>query len=182
MGVSIDELGDRASKAESRVDIAGRCAVFAESDVIHKQQQGAREEHLMAGMCHALVNSYMSNVAKGKTIEGPICFQGGVAANAGMKKAFEEVLGEKLLVPDEHKVMGALGASLLAMDLYRDRQGSDRGAREGSNFRGFGVGEASLELRESRCSGCSNGCNLISVETGDGKWGYFGDMCGRYSC
>src|SRR5690606_168427 len=40
MGLHIEELGALAVRAENPVRIAGRCAVFAESDIIHKQQLG----------------------------------------------------------------------------------------------------------------------------------------------
>ena len=36
----IEEFGDIALKAERNVRIAGRCTVFAESDMIAKQQYG----------------------------------------------------------------------------------------------------------------------------------------------
>jgi activator of 2-hydroxyglutaryl-CoA dehydratase len=38
LNIPIEEFGDRALKSTSAVRIAGRCAVFAESDMIHKQQ------------------------------------------------------------------------------------------------------------------------------------------------
>ncbi|HZK02596.1 MAG TPA: acyl-CoA dehydratase activase, partial [Anaerovoracaceae bacterium] len=44
LGVSIEDLGEMALKAKSPVSIAGRCAVFAESDIIHKQQLGCTME------------------------------------------------------------------------------------------------------------------------------------------
>lgn len=171
LGVSIEEMGDMAASAKKAVPIAGRCAVFAESDIIHKQQIGVREDELMAGMCHALAATYMSNVAKGKKIESKICFQGGVAANKGMKKAFEEVLGCKVIVPKEHKVMGAYGMALLAKE---KSLGSTR-------FNGFEMGETDIEMKEHRCSGCSNGCQVTAIESGGKARGWFGDRCGKYS-
>jgi len=171
MGITIEELGDMAAAAEKAVPVAGRCAVFAESDIIHKQQTGVPEDQLMAGMCSALASSYMNNVAKGKRIKNRICFQGGVAANKGMKKAFEELLGCSVFVPTEHKVMGAYGAALLA----KDRNfGTTR-------FRGFETGDEDLVLREKSCSGCSNGCSVTAVLASGKPYGYFGDVCGKYS-
>jgi len=171
MGVSIQELGDMAAEAKGAVPIAGRCAVFAESDIIHKQQMGAREDELMAGMCRALVNTYMSNVAKGKKIREKICFQGGVAANKGMKKAFEDVLGYEIFVPEEHKIMGAFGAALLAKEKRITR----------TNFKGFETGTLNLKLHERECIGCSNNCMITSVEVQGEKYGCFGDICGKHS-
>ncbi len=59
------------------VRIAGRCAVFAESDMIHKQQLGHNQEDIIRGLCNALVRNFLSNVGKGKDIKVPILFQGG---------------------------------------------------------------------------------------------------------
>lgn len=171
MGVSVEELGDMAADAEDSVTIAGRCAVFAESDIIHKQQMGIRDDELMAGMCKALALTYMSNVAKGKKLEPKICFQGGVAANRGMRKAFEELLGCDIFVPKEHKIMGAFGAALLAQEKNTGK----------TKFKGFETGEANLNLREIHCSGCSNGCSVTAVEADEHIHGYFGDRCGKYS-
>ena len=171
LGVSVEKMGDMAASADRAVPIAGRCAVFAESDMIHKQQTGVREEELMAGMCRALAVTYMSNVAKGKKLEPKICFQGGVAANKGMKKAFEEILDCEVMVPVQHKVMGAYGAALLA----REKNPAS------TRFNGFETGTADIELIEHGCRGCSNECQVISIESGGEARGWFGDKCGKYS-
>ena len=63
-----------------------RC--FAESDLIHKQQLGYPVEDLLYGLCQALVRNYLANLALGKDLLPKISFQGGVATNKGMVKAF----------------------------------------------------------------------------------------------
>ena len=171
MGISIEELSDMAYQASDYVNIAGRCAVFAESDIIHKQQAGAREDELMAGLCRALVATYMSNVAKGKKIEPKICFQGGVASNKGMRKAFEEILGADIIVPDQHKIMGAVGAAMLAKDKSTGK----------TDFKGFETGCLELSLKDYQCNICSNNCNVVKITNGGSQYGCFGDKCGRYS-
>lgn len=171
MGIPIEKLGEMAAAAKKAEPVAGRCAVFAESDIIHKQQTGIREDELMAGMCNALAATYMSNVAKGKKLENKICFQGGVAANKGMKKAFENLLGCEVIVPEQHKVMGAYGAALLAKEK----------SPVSTRFRGFETGSLGLELKEHDCTGCSNSCRLTAIETDGKAQGWFGDKCGKYS-
>lgn len=171
MGIAIEDMGNMAADAQGWIPIAGRCAVFAESDIIHKQQTGAREDELMAGMCRALAMTYMSNVAKGKKIKPGICFQGGVAANRGMKKAFEEVLNHEVIVPREHKIMGALGAALLAAEKTTCS----------TRFKGFDTGDMDIRLIERACEGCSNMCSIVEVNADEHRYGCFGDVCGRYS-
>ena len=104
--IPIEEFGGYAVRARNPVRIAGRCAVFAESDMIHKQQLGHNLEDIIAGLCEALVRNYMNNVGKGKEILAPVVFQGGVAANIGLVQAFNKYLGIEVMVPKHHGVMG----------------------------------------------------------------------------
>ena len=93
IGVSIeDEFGKLASKSTSPPRIAGRCSVFAKSDMIHLQQVGTEIYDIVSGLCYALTRNFKSNIGKGKEFVKPIAFQGGVAANTGIVKAFEDIL------------------------------------------------------------------------------------------
>ena len=92
MNMTVEEFGRLGLEADRPERIAGRCAVFAESDIIHKQQQGAERANIIAGVAAALVRNYLSDVARGKQIRGKVFFQGGVSANAAIKKAFEDAL------------------------------------------------------------------------------------------
>ena len=86
LGIPIEDFGDYAIRSENAVNIAGRCGVFAESDMIHKTQMGYSKEDIIHGLCDALVRNYLNNVGKGKDIKPPIVFQGGVAYNKGIIK------------------------------------------------------------------------------------------------
>ena len=55
LNLSIEEFSALALAAENPVAIAGRCAVFAESDMIHKQQMGHSLSDIAGGLCEALV-------------------------------------------------------------------------------------------------------------------------------
>ncbi len=172
LNILIEEFGEVALQAESPVRIAGRCAVFAESDMIHKQQMGCSLPDILAGLCEALVRNYLNNVGKGKEIIAPVVFQGGVAANVGMIRAFEKELGLPVKVPPYFNVMGAVGAALLSREAV---------ARKGpSCFKGFRVSEMDFKTGSFECSGCSNLCEVIEIkEEGDiiARWG---DRCGKW--
>jgi predicted CoA-substrate-specific enzyme activase len=110
-----DEFGSLALKSKNPPRIAGRCSVFAKSDMIHLQQIATPDYDIVAGLCFAMARNFKSSIAKGKKIERPISFQGGVASNLGMRRAFEsvfELAGGELVVPEFHKEMGAIGAAL----------------------------------------------------------------------
>jgi predicted CoA-substrate-specific enzyme activase len=115
--VSIEEFGEMSLKSEHPPRIAGRCSVFAKTDMIHLQQEATPDYDIVAGLCFAMARNFKSNIAKGKQFKKPISFQGGVAANKGMVRAFEEVLelgrGE-LIIPRYFTSMGAIGAGLTA--------------------------------------------------------------------
>jgi predicted CoA-substrate-specific enzyme activase len=117
LGLSIEELGQEALHSTSPAFVAGRCAVFAKSDLMHLQQAGVSRRDILAGLCMALARNYLSSVGKGRKLETPINFQGGVAANPAVVRAFETVLqlpGGSIRVPPHYRVLGALGAALAA--------------------------------------------------------------------
>ena len=174
LDIPIEEFGGFALKANAPVRIAGRCAVFAESDMIHKQQSGHSTEDIIAGLCDALVRNYLSNLAKGKNIEQPIMIQGGVAANVGIVAAFEKAIGEKLTVSPHYDVMGALGAAILAK-----REIEEKGGK--SNFNGFGVSDNEYKTISIECDGCSNSCEVIKIMSNETVVACWGDKCQKYS-
>ena len=68
LGVEVEEFGQIALKSQHPTQIAARCTVFAESDLVHKIQMGHTKEDIIAGLCHAVANNYLNNVGKGKKI------------------------------------------------------------------------------------------------------------------
>ncbi len=113
----IEEMSKRALQSKNPARIAGRCSVFAKSDMIHLQQIGTKPEDLIAGLCFALARNFKSVIAKGKGISTPVAFIGGVAANRGMVRAFEKILDishHELIIPEYYNCIGAIGAVLCA--------------------------------------------------------------------
>ena len=159
LNVPIEKFGETALKSENPARIAGRCGVFAESDLIHKQQLGYPVEDLLYGLCQALVRNYLSNLALGKELLPVFSFQGGVATNSGMVKAFEEALGHKVIVPENHQTMGAIGAALLAMENHQYTETHTK-------FKGWQVGDMHFSSITCDCSGCSNNCEVITIVEG----------------
>ncbi len=171
LGLRIEELGSIALNANAPVRIAGRCTVFAESDMIHKQQMGHNLEDIVAGLCEALVRNYLSNLARGKELREPILFQGGVAANRGIRAAFERELGKEIIVPRHHNIMGAIGAALLALETTPPE----------SRFRGFSLARHRLVSTSFYCDDCPNTCGVIEVSDGESVIARWGDNCGKWS-
>ena len=115
LGLSQAEFGSLALTSRNPVKIAGGCTVFAESDMIHRQQSGAKLEDIIYGLCRTLAQNYLTVAAAGKEIATPVVFQGGLARNPGMVRALEEILGFDLSIPAHPELTGALGVALLAI-------------------------------------------------------------------
>ncbi|KPJ50257.1 2-hydroxyglutaryl-CoA dehydratase [candidate division TA06 bacterium DG_26] len=171
LGIPIEEFGQLALKSRTRTNIAGRCTVFAESDMVHKAQLGVSTEDILNGLCEAIVRNYLNNVGKGKDIEPPIVFQGGVAANVGVLRAFERELGVELLVPKYYHVMGAIGAAILARE-------ETKGER--TTFSGLEVKDMEFMTRCFECNGCPNRCEVIETLKEKKVIDRYGDRCGKW--
>ena len=116
---TIEKFSEIALRSKNPPRIAGRCTVFAKSDMIHLQQIATPDYEIVAGLCYALARNFKGNIAKGKEMKSPVAFTGGVAANAGMRKAIREVFllkDEDFFVPDYFASMGAIGAVYAVLD------------------------------------------------------------------
>lgn len=116
---TIEEFSNIALKSKNPPRIAGRCTVFAKSDMIHLQQIATPDYDIVSGLCYALARNFKSNVAKGKNIIKPVAFVGGVAANAGMKRAIKDVFSlndDEFIIPEFFTSMGAIGAVYTVLD------------------------------------------------------------------
>jgi predicted CoA-substrate-specific enzyme activase len=133
IGLSIEnEFGAMALLSKDPPRIAGRCSVFAKSDMIHHQQIATPLHDIVAGLCFALARNFRSTIARSKEIRKPIVFSGGVAANAGMVRAFREILNLRegeLIIPAHHASMGAIGAVMHVSDM-KDRHFTFKGLNE----------------------------------------------------
>jgi predicted CoA-substrate-specific enzyme activase len=171
LNMNIDDFGNRAAQSKDPVNISGQCTVFAESDMIRKQQMGYALEDILYGLCKALVHNYLHNVCSGMEVAVPVAFLGGVAFNQGMVRAFRETLGiENVIVPPHHEVMGAMGAALLAAE--------DRSRRGGvTRFHGFEASEATYRVSFFECKVCPTLCEIAQISLDGGVLGCWGGRC-----
>ncbi|AOY74510.1 acyl-CoA dehydratase activase [Clostridium formicaceticum] len=117
LDLKLEDYSVFTEKAQSIPRIAGRCSVFAKTDMIHHQQEGVCVEDLLLGLAYALVKNYKAAVIKKLPIKKPIVFIGGVAYNLGIIRALKDVLGldeGEFIVPQTPGNTGALGAAVIA--------------------------------------------------------------------
>jgi predicted CoA-substrate-specific enzyme activase len=170
LNLTLEEFSQIAVRSKRPASIAGRCAVFAESDMIHKQQVGHRQEDIVMGLCQALVRNYLGSVCRGKELRPPVLFQGGVSANLGMRRAFTEALRQEIIVPKHHMVMGAYGAALLAADAVRGD----------TTFRSFAVATRPIHTQSFDCEDCANHCEILEVVEAGTSHTRFGGRCRKW--
>ncbi len=151
LDVAVEEFGDYSKKSKNPVKIAGRCTVFAESDLVHKMQMGYQKHDIIAGVCRSIVLNYLNNVGKGKDIKAPIVFQGGVSKNKGVVKAFSDITGEKIVVDNLGHLMGAIGIAILARESEKEK------------IFDFSVTDIEFQTVGGDCGGCPNNCEIICV-------------------
>ena len=114
-GVGLDEIGPLALQAKVPVRLTSVCTVFVESDIMSYLAQRKTIEDILGGVHKAIATRTMSLIRR-VGVENEVTFTGGVSLNIGMVRALEEVLGQPINVSAEGHYMGALGASLFALE------------------------------------------------------------------
>ncbi len=170
LNISIEELSERALLSRDPTPIAGRCTVFAESDMIHKQQTGHHQNDIVMGLCQAMARNFLGNVCAGKEILAPVILQGGVSANKGIRRAFNEALKTEVIIPRHNMVMGAYGAALIAL----------RTDPPATRFRGFSLCDREIATRCFRCEDCPNRCEVIEIIDHGAPIGRSGGRCRKW--
>jgi predicted CoA-substrate-specific enzyme activase len=150
-----------------------RCTVFIETDINHNQQKGVAVDDICSALCYSIVQNYLNRVVEDRKIGDVIFFQGGTAYNRGVKNAFEQILGKKVIVPPHHDIMGAIGTAHLAREAMAE-------TTEASRFRGFDLRKYEYQCSSFECTACSNLCEVRVVDIkGQGKL-FYGSRCGKF--
>jgi len=117
MKYKVEEISKLISETKKTPVIAGRCSVFAKSDMIHAQQKGFQPAEILKGLCEAVARNFKSCITKGKDIETKVAFIGAVSQNLGVtefiKQSFE-LSDDDFFVPQYYSWIGALGSAMLA--------------------------------------------------------------------
>ncbi|HUJ75610.1 MAG TPA: acyl-CoA dehydratase activase, partial [bacterium] len=115
LGVGAPELARRASAFTGRVPrIASRCAVFAKTDITHAMQEGHSLDAVAAGLCDGISRSMLDVLLKGRKLSAPVGLLGGVARNARIASAIQDIVDAPVVVPADCQCAAAIGAALLA--------------------------------------------------------------------
>ncbi len=124
MQYSVEEVGAVCATAQCAARIAGRCSVFAKSDMIHAQQKGYSPAEILRGLCDAVARNFKSSIVKGRPVQAPVALIGAVSQNAGVTGALREAFSlseEDLFVPEHYAWAGAIGTAILEAEEPRKR-------------------------------------------------------------
>jgi len=128
----VEEIGEVVAQAKCAARIAGRCSVFAKSDMIHAQQRGFSTEEVLKGLCEAVARNFKSNIVRGKPVTPRVALIGAVSQNRGVVHALMEAfrLGvEQFFVPEEYAWIAAIGCALLERSDKREPSNPPRSPR-----------------------------------------------------
>lgn len=124
MQYSVEEVGDIVATAGHAARIAGRCSVFAKSDMIHAQQKGYSPAAILRGLCDAVARNFKSGIVRGRKLETPAVLIGAVSQNRGVVAALREAFAvneAELFVPEHYAWCGAIGTAILEAGETRKR-------------------------------------------------------------
>ncbi len=168
----IGEFADTALQSEFPADLGSRCTVFMDTELVHALQRGTPAEDVTAGLAYSIARNYLDRVVTNKPVGDHVVFQGGVASNRAVVAAFEQILNRGIKVHPVNRLSGAIGAALIARDLY-DREPFE------TSFVGF-KGGGDYTMKSFECRHCANLCQVNMIKRGDAT-AYFGDVCERYT-
>ncbi len=121
---AVEDVGRAACEATCAARVAGRCSVFAKSDMIHAQQKGYTTDQILRGLCDAVARNFKSSIVKGRAVVPPVALIGAVGLNQGVRNALREAFKldeSQFLVPELYAWIGAVGAAMLEAEEWRKR-------------------------------------------------------------
>lgn len=122
LSYTYEQFAESALSAEKAVKLNSMCTVFAESEVISLVAQGASREAIALGIHESIATRTLS-LMKGLPLSDEIMFAGGGANNPCLRRQIEAALGRNLTVPENPRIVAALGAALCGMEKEKGNGG-----------------------------------------------------------
>ena len=104
-------------------EIATRCAVFAKTDIIHRQQEGFTKPEIWCGLCKGLSSTILSTLLKGRLLDGTVVLTGGVALNPQIQNWLKKEFSDGFKIPQNPQFIQAVGAAILGEHKIEDLLG-----------------------------------------------------------
>jgi predicted CoA-substrate-specific enzyme activase len=164
-----------ASLSEKPYDLSSRCTVFMETELMQAAATNQPVPDLVAGLAYSIARNYLEKVVERRPVGEHIVFQGGVASNQAVVRAFSRLLGKEIKVHPYNRLSGAIGAALEAKEKVKKSGKKSLGTEEIKQkwLKPF-------ELKSFECQHCANRCQVVRISSGSENV-YFGDICERYT-
>ncbi len=112
---------EEAARSEEPSEFLARCGVVVQSDLIHKQNEGATRVDNLAGLFRTIARNYVIDVLGTREFASPsnageAISTGGVFSNDLVRQNLSELLGTTIVRPEYHRNIAALGAALKAIE------------------------------------------------------------------
>ena len=171
LGYKIEDVGRIALESKEQLALPSKCGIFMQSEVVSQLNKGRPVSDILMGVCRAMVANYLI-LAKGKKLFEPVLFQGAVAKNQAVARAFEEALKCTVIVPEYPEFAGAVGIALLTEEQMDGRK---------TNFRGDAILAPEHCIEVKQCPDpCPNKCELTLLLYQGRALAVFGSKCGRW--
>ncbi len=112
---------EEAARSKEPSEFLARCGVVVQSDLIHKQNEGATRVDNLAGLFRTVARNYVIDVlgshgSASKSNTGEAISTGGVFSNDLIRQNLSDLLGTTVLRPEHHQNVAAIGAALKAIE------------------------------------------------------------------
>jgi activator of 2-hydroxyglutaryl-CoA dehydratase/predicted nucleotide-binding protein (sugar kinase/HSP70/actin superfamily) len=110
-----------AEKSTEPSEFLARCGVVIQSDLIHKQNEGAKREDNLAGLFRTVARNFKIDVLGARQFDelgdlDAAIATGGVMANDLIRKNLEEFLGTTIGRPEHYNNIAAIGAAVKGIE------------------------------------------------------------------
>ena len=177
LNLSIAEFVNSAIESRNPVDLGSRCTVFMNSKIKQAQKEGYTVGDISAGLSYSVIKNAIQKVMKIRdmqTLGDNIVVQGGTFYNDAVLRAFELIVGKKVIRPDISGLMGAYGVALLAKQQYETNMDMEYHSKILKNEE---LNNLKIETSHLRCQGCENHCLLTINKFNDGNRCITGNRC-----
>lgn len=115
LAIPLESMGELSLKSDGFEEVSSICAVFAESEVISHIHKGIPKQNVLVGIHRAVTTKIMELLGTMGVVKD-VVLTGGVAKNVAIVHELEHKIGLPIIVPQEPRIVGALGAALSARD------------------------------------------------------------------
>ncbi len=177
LNLSISEFVEAALESRTPVDLGSRCTVFMNSKIKQAQKEGYSVGDISAGLSYSVIKNAIQKVMKvrdPKTLGDNIVVQGGTFYNDAVLRAFELIVGKKVIRPDISGLMGAYGVALLAKEQFEANLDMEYTS---TLSKLEDLDSLDIKITHTRCNGCENHCLLTINKFNNNKSYISGNRC-----